>query len=42
MQVDSSGDSLHEKGNPVLWERKDINLLSTDFAQRVLTVKDIL
>ena len=40
MQNVSNRGNLHEMSNPVFWQkiRKNINLSSTEFAQRVVTV----
>ena len=36
----SSGDNLHEMSNPIFWEnKKNINLLSAEFAHKDVTVK---
>ena len=43
MQIVSDGDNLHEMSNPVGKSKKNIiNLLSVEFAQRVIKVKGIL
>ena len=41
MQIVSNGDNLHEMSNPVFWGKNIINLLSAEFAQRVVKVNTI-
>ena len=40
MQIVSNGDNLHEMSDPVFW-KNIINLLSAEFAQRVVMVKEV-
>ena len=43
MQIVALGDNLHKISKLIFWEnKKNINLLSAEFAHRVVKVKSIL